>query len=153
MLDLTETVVQSLVLDIPNITFTVCESRKSAIERQFITEAMPLAQSTAMDIEYGVTTKPEVGSNGPIGISLTSSKSELHALFFFANFLDVYTSQEAYTDRVSRSAYYGILDMEDSDMKSSYLIKPAEIYRAQLEEDEQLEAYWQRKLENVPRDT
>lgn len=60
MLDLTETVVQSLVLDIPNITFTVCESRKSAIERQFITEAMPLAQSTAMDIEYGVTAKPEV---------------------------------------------------------------------------------------------
>jgi hypothetical protein len=60
MLDLTETVVQSLVLDIPNITFTVCESRKSAIERQFIVEAMPLAQSTAMDIEYGITAKPEV---------------------------------------------------------------------------------------------
>jgi hypothetical protein len=70
--------------------------------------------------------------------------------FFYANFF-LYL-QEAYTDRVSRSAYYGILDMEDSDMKSSYLIKPAEIYRAQLEEDEQLEAYWQRKLENVPRD-
>lgn len=60
MLDLTETIVQSLVLDIPNITFTVCESRKSAIERQFIVEAMPLAQSTAMDEEYGITTKPEV---------------------------------------------------------------------------------------------
>ena len=60
MLDLTETIVQSLVLDIPNITFTVCESRKSAIERQFIAEAMPLAQSTAMDEEYGITTKPEV---------------------------------------------------------------------------------------------
>lgn len=60
MLDLTETIVQSLVLDIPNITFTVCESRKSAMERQFIVEAMPLAQSTAMDEEYGITTKPEV---------------------------------------------------------------------------------------------
>ena len=60
MLDLTETIVQSLVLDIPNITFTVCESRKSAMERQFIVEAMPLAQSTAMDEEYGITAKPEV---------------------------------------------------------------------------------------------
>ena len=60
MLDLTETVVQSLVLDVPNITFTVCESRKSAMERLSITEAMPLAQSTAMDEEYGVTAKPEV---------------------------------------------------------------------------------------------
>lgn len=62
MLDLTETVVQSLVLDVPNITFTVCESRKSAMERLSITEAMPLAQSTAMDEEYGVTAKPEVTS-------------------------------------------------------------------------------------------
>lgn len=42
--------------------------------------------------------------------------------------------------------------MQDSDMKSSYLMKSADIYRAELEEDEQLEAYWQRKLENVPRD-
>lgn len=118
MLDLTETVVQSLVLDIPNITFTVCESAKSFLERQVIQETMPLAQSNAMDEEYGKTIKPE----------------------------------ESYTDRVSRSAYYGILDMEDKDMKSSYLMKPAEIYRAQLDEDEQLDEYWQKKLENVPRD-
>lgn len=62
MLDLTETIVQSLVLDLPNITFTVCESRKSALERQFITETMPLAQSTAMDEEYGIIAKPEVSS-------------------------------------------------------------------------------------------
>ena len=60
MLDLTETIVQSLVLDIPNITFTVCESRKSILDRQFITETMPLAQSTAMDEEWGVSVKPEV---------------------------------------------------------------------------------------------
>lgn len=60
MLDLTETIVQSLVLDIPNITFTVCESRKSALERQSIADTQPLAQSTAMDEEYGVTTKPQV---------------------------------------------------------------------------------------------
>ena len=62
MLDLTETIVQSLVLDIPNITFTICESRKSAIERQFITETMPLAQSTAMDEEYGIIEKPAVSN-------------------------------------------------------------------------------------------
>lgn len=37
-------------------------------------------------------------------------------------------------------------------MKSSYLMKPAEIYRAQLDEDEQLEEYWQKKLDKVPRD-
>lgn len=37
-------------------------------------------------------------------------------------------------------------------MKSSYLMKPAEIYKAQLEEDEKLEAYWQKKLESIPRD-
>lgn len=30
------------------------------MERQFIVEAMPLAQSTAMDEEYGITAKPEV---------------------------------------------------------------------------------------------
>jgi len=118
MLDLTETVVQSLVLDIPNITFTVCESAKSSQEMRNMQESMPLAQSTAMDEEYGKTVQPE----------------------------------ETYTDRVSRSAYYGILDMEDKDMKSSYLMKPAEIYRAQLDEDEQLEEYWQKKLDKVPRD-
>ena len=42
--------------------------------------------------------------------------------------------------------------MQDSDMKSSYLMKPAEIYKAQLEEDEKLEAYWQKKLDSIPRD-
>ena len=31
-------------------------------------------------------------------------------------------------------------------------MKPAEIYKAQLEEDEKLEAYWQKKLDRVPRD-
>jgi hypothetical protein len=62
MLDLTETIVQSLVLDIPNITFTVCESRRSGVESRFKQDAMPLAQSTAMDEEYGVDIKPEVKS-------------------------------------------------------------------------------------------
>lgn len=42
--------------------------------------------------------------------------------------------------------------MQDTEMKSSYLMKPAEIYRAQLEEDEKLENYWLRKLENIPKD-
>ena len=35
--------------------------------------------------------------------------------------------------------YYGILDMDDADLRASYMIRPAELYQSQLKEDEQLE--------------
>jgi hypothetical protein len=54
--------------------------------------------------------------------------------------------------RVSRGAYYSILAMDDSDMRNSYMIKPAEQYRLQLEEDERLENFWQKYLAKLPKD-
>jgi hypothetical protein len=53
---------------------------------------------------------------------------------------------EYVSDRNRRSAYYSILSMDDSSMKNSYLIRPAEAYRAQLEEDKAVEKYWEQKF-------
>jgi hypothetical protein len=97
MLDLAEVAAQTLIQDVPNITFTV-------------TEAQVQAQT------------------------------------------DDALAGEA-LDRVSRRTYYGILDMDDADMRSSYMIKPAEQYKLQMEEDKQLENYWLRRLQKLPKDT
>ena len=118
-LEFAEAVTSALIVDVPNVTFTVCESRSAVIERQQEMQDMPLAQSDAMDEEYGNSTpKPD----------------------------------RSKTDRVMRSAYYGILDMNESDMKTSYMMKEAEVYQQQLEEDVQLEEFWTSRLNQLPTD-
>ena len=37
--------------------------------------------------------------------------------------------------------------MDDSNMKSSYMMKPREAYLAQVDEDKATEAYWSRLFE------
>lgn len=51
--------------------------------------------------------------------------------------------------RVARNAYYSILDMGDEDMISSYMLRPAQVYKDQLEEDLQLEVYWRMKFADL----
>ena len=120
ILDFAEAVTSALIVDVPNVTFTVCESRSAVIERQREMQDMPLAQSNAMDEEYGEDNTPK--------------------------------PDRSKTDRVMRSAYYGILDMNESDMKTSYMMKEAEVYQQQLEEDVQLEKFWTSRLKQLPID-
>ena len=46
----------------------------------------------------------------------------------------------------------GILAMGESEMKSAYMIKEAEVYAQQLSEDEALERFWTSRLANLPQD-
>ena len=46
----------------------------------------------------------------------------------------------------------GILAMGESEMKSAYMIKEAEVYAQQLSEDEALEKFWTSRLANLPKD-
>ena len=55
-------------------------------------------------------------------------------------------------NRVKRVWYYGILNMNDKDMQMSYMIKPAEAYKSQLDEDEMVEKYWLEKFLLVEKD-
>ena len=55
-------------------------------------------------------------------------------------------------NRVKRIWYYGILNMNDNDMRMSYMIKPAEAYKSQLEEDEIVEKYWLEKFLLIEKD-
>lgn len=56
------------------------------------------------------------------------------------------------TDRLPRDSFYSILEMADSDMRASYLLRPANAYRRQLEEDEGVEEYWLGRLEVLGKD-
>ena len=63
--------------------------------------------------------------------------------------------QKMYNDdseREPRRAYYSILDMDDVDMRTSYMLKPKEAYIALLEEDESVENYWTSRLINLEKD-
>lgn len=60
--------------------------------------------------------------------------------------------REVQSQRVRRRAYYSILDMDDADMRASYMIKPQEAYLAQIEEDRLLDKYWTRMLGSLKRD-
>ena len=42
--------------------------------------------------------------------------------------------------------------MGESEMKSAYMIKEAEVYAQQLSEDEALERFWTSRLANLPKD-
>jgi uncharacterized protein YbjT (DUF2867 family) len=117
-LDFAEAVTSALIVDVPNVTFTVCESRSAVLERQQEMQEMPLAQSNAMDEEYG--SSPAIA--------------------------------RSQSDRVTRNAYYGILEMNQDEMKSSYMMKEAEVYQQQLEEDVQLEKFWSSLLQQLPKD-
>ena len=57
------------------------------------------------------------------------------------------------SSRVPRKAYYSILDMDDTDMRSSYMIKAEEAYLAQIEEDRLLESYWKSQFSGLSPDS
>ena len=54
--------------------------------------------------------------------------------------------------RISRLWYYGILNVDDDGLRVSYMMKPTEAYKSQLEEDIKVEEYWERKLKLISRD-
>jgi hypothetical protein len=55
-------------------------------------------------------------------------------------------------DRATRENYYAILDMADTDMKTSYLLRGASAYKAQILEDAEVESYWAVKFGQLARD-
>jgi len=55
-------------------------------------------------------------------------------------------------DRATRENYYAILDMADMDMKTSYLLRGASAYKAQILEDAEVESYWAVKFGQLARD-
>lgn len=56
------------------------------------------------------------------------------------------------SERVARKAYYSILDMDDVDMRTSYMLKPKEAYVALLKEDVRVENYWTSRLADLKQD-
>ena len=55
-------------------------------------------------------------------------------------------------ERARRASYYGILEMADADMRTTYLLRGADALRAQLAEDSTVEDYWAAKLAGLERD-
>lgn len=49
-------------------------------------------------------------------------------------------------------AYYAILDADEEQLRLSYMMKPAEAYREQIEEDERVEEYWNSRFKALKRD-
>ena len=60
--------------------------------------------------------------------------------------------KQAQGNRVSRLWYYGILNVDDDGLRVSYMMKPSEAYKSQLEEDIKVEEYWDKKLKLISRD-
>lgn len=60
--------------------------------------------------------------------------------------------KQAQGNRVPRLWYYGILNVDDDGLRVSYMMKPSEAYKSQLEEDQQVEEYWENKLKVISRD-
>lgn len=69
-----------------------------------------------------------------------------------ANPMQLSSLTEAGTPQLRRPVYYGIITMEDSEKSMAYSIKPAEQYKKQLQEDEQLEKLWSQMLGRLPKD-
>ncbi len=44
--------------------------------------------------------------------------------------------------RVPRPSYYNVLDMQDREMKTSYLLRDTEVLKNEIDEDAACEAYW-----------
>ena len=117
------------------------------------------------DVEYAIVRAPERvletrrGSVQPLTITQTGRPSN-NGLGFIGTLdfaeavvaaltIDVekitFTPEESETveaQRNARNTYYSILDMDNADMKSSYMMKPREAYLAQVEEDRETEKYW-----------
>ena len=60
--------------------------------------------------------------------------------------------REIENNRIIRQAYYNVLLMTDEQLRTSYMIKSAEEYKAQLKEDELVEKYWLTRLTLLEKD-
>ena len=141
--------------------FDVFRSQHKEIERR--------VRSCGDVVEYAIVRAPERvvetrrGSIQPLTISQVGRSSnglgfigtlDLAEAVVAAITIDVeritFTPEEAETSsilRETRSTYYSILDMDDSNMKTSYMMKPREAYLSQLEEDKATEIYWAKLFE------
>ena len=45
-------------------------------------------------------------------------------------------------ERVARPSYYNVLDMQDREMKTSYLLRDTEVLKNEIGEDQAVESYW-----------
>ena len=120
-------------------------------------------------VEYAIVRAPERvletrrGSVQPLTISQTGRASnnglgfigtlDLAEAVVAALTIDVekitFTPEESEVvevERRARDAYYSILEMDNTDMKSSYMMKPREAYLAQVDEDREAEKYWAQLL-------
>lgn len=57
--------------------------------------------------------------------------------------------KELNTKRVVRPSYYNILEMQDREMKSSYLLRNTEVLRNQIDEDQNVEKFWDSKFRDL----
>ena len=124
VLDLAEAISMTLIVDVTDVTFTICESIQNNNLKNI--NELPLVKTNEIEENDKIV--------DDVSVLLSASAA---------------TS----SDRVSRSAYFGILDMDDKGMKSSYMIKEADVYQKQMDEDVELEEYWQRRLELLPKDS
>ena len=52
--------------------------------------------------------------------------------------------------RVPRPSYYNILDMQDKEMKTSYLLRDTEVLKNEIDEDQAVENYWADQFSGWP---
>lgn len=152
VLDLAEASVQALLNDVEGRTFTVCEDPTAEgvlmpapgvldklEEEEEEAEDAAQAAADAAQAEVALTAAGRTSTNEKRR-RLASEAEEKRAN------VPKYQKRRPKSSRVPRLSYYGILNMDDSSMKMSYMIKPADAYRSQLDEDSQVEEYWNLKL-------
>jgi len=116
LLDMAEATVQTLIQDCSFVTYTLTEAPRRIVNEN--NDEIPLIRSNAMDNQYDESY-----------VSVLSKRDD-----------------NALSDRVKRPTYYKILEMEDNDMKTSYMIRERETYLDQLKEDEAVEKFWADRL-------
>lgn len=62
------------------------------------------------------------------------------------------TRARSAVERVPRPSYYNVLDMGDREMKSSYLLRDTEVLKNEIDEDQQVESYWEDKFSRLALD-
>lgn len=123
------------------------EESTSSAEIGILDLAECVSQALLLDVS-GVTFQVREESRGQVEVDQPLISSKAMDLEF-----GVSPKREIVSRRVVRRAYYSILDMDDADMRSSYMIKPQEAYVAQLEEDTLVEKYWASMFKTLRKDT
>ena len=120
--------------------------RKSGVEYAIVRAPERVLETRRGSVQPLTITQTGRPSNNGLGFigTLDFAEAVVAALTIDVEKI-TFTPEESETveaQRNARNTYYSILDMDNADMKSSYMMKPREAYLAQVEEDRETEKYW-----------